>query len=515
MRASSRAMLWYFWRLSRLNILLLIMLSLAAALFVRVAQGNLPSSPFAYINLIVQVLLLTGFSGCLFMFGTDRSFLPHPALLTLPMSTSRYLRLFYGYVITVTIAVSCAATAVHIQLFGDVLQKEVPKVVIYYWQLPLLCTALACLMQSLFHLSGIKNEFRVIPTAIAMEVLAWRCMMPVIDLGHDSTHGLVNVAILAILFAWACSYNSLVVHRNGRERGGITALLEMLSLGRGRTRTFSSPNRALFWFGWRRYGRIFPLWALSLSLIGVAVIGTLVLLHPDPAIKSKAVALAAAATFSIPVLVFGAAFLCHILLLMRTHEDLFGPSRGFFLTLPVRSAALVRGRALATALSVLLVMAAGTALLLVLARTNPVSRDLAPRFFLMVPLFALGLWLMLWFGLVAAAGYLALLPVMLGITILGGSADLRLIAAAVAVVSVVSTILFLIRGIRQTLLDRVDLLLFLAACLPTLIVVAQIQKYSFLDPRFYLITLVSFCLLLPVALPFIAAPVLMHWIRHR
>jgi len=76
MRASSRAMLWYFWRMSRRNILLLLVASLASALFIHMMEEDV--AILGYVNLIVQTLVVSAFCGCLFMFGADRTFLPIP-----------------------------------------------------------------------------------------------------------------------------------------------------------------------------------------------------------------------------------------------------------------------------------------------------------------------------------------------------------------------------------------------------------------------------------------------------
>lgn len=516
MQPSTRAMLWYFWRMSRRNILLLTALGLAAAFLLKMEQDARPAS--AYTNLVVQVFLTAVFGGCLFMGGAERSFVPHPCLLTLPLATRRYLALFYGYMIFVVGTISCAATAVHLQLFGNVLQEEGPRVVLQFWQMPLLCVALACLIQSMFHLSGIKSEFQVVPMAIAMEVLAFVCVLPVLDPGHHSSHRVGATACFAILFAWACSYNSLSTHRNGRQRGGITALLEWFDLGRGRIRTFSSPNTALFWLGWRRYGRIFPQWALALCLTSLTVVGVFILFRSDPAIRSKGDGFAVAAYIATPVLIFGAAFLCHVLLLMRSHEDLFGPGRGFFLTLPVHSAELARGRVLATVLSVLLVMSAGTAFLLFLAWISPeFSRALAPQFFSMAILFALGLWLTLWFGLPMALIYVLSMLLFFGVAQLLGAQqqDVNWLIC-IAVLCVAATLFFLSTAIRRRLITPVDLLLFLLAILiPVLATTGNLMGFKTDAPNPLFLPIMQFCLLLPVALPFIAAPVVMNWIRHR
>jgi len=517
MRPSNRAMIWYFWRLSRRNLLLLLVLSTGVALFLAGPGFVSPEVYCAQVNLTVQVFLIAAIGGCLFMGFGEKSFLPHQALLTLPLATSRYLRLLYAYVMAAIAGIALLATAVHIHFFGDHLQRVGPDFVIAYWHLPALCIALVCLVQSMFHLAGIKNELRVIPMAIAMEVLAFRCALPVMDLGGWNSRPFATTVCVSILFAWASSYNSLTTYRNGSQRGGITALLERLDLGRGRRRTFSSPNSALFWLGWRRYGRIFPLWALSLYLIGLVVMAGGALIHPSFRLSSSSSDITAVLYLTTTPMACGAAFLCHLLLLMRSHEDLFGTGRGFFLTLPVRSAGLVRGRVLATVVSVLLVVVAGTALLLLAASlSSEFHLAVTWRYFTLVVLVTLALWLTLWFGLAIVTGYLAILPIMLGTTILGMQSGGEPIVMALAVAGVAASAYCLLRGVRLGLLKGVDLCLFAAACLAALAAVSIFfNKSSVMEARYFWVALVYTCALLPVALPFIGAPLLMNWIRHR
>jgi len=509
-------MLWYFWRLSRGNLMLLVSLSIATSLAIRAGETGMPQSYYAHTNLTVQAFLIAIFGGCLFFWGRDSSFLPHPCLLTLPLATRRYLALFYGYAITVTGAVACGISALHLWLFGNHMQRVGEDLVVELWYLPVMGIALACLMQSMFHLAGIKNEFRVVPMALAMELLALFCVAPLLNLNSMNGGRIAKTAVLALLFAWGASLNSLAEHRNGRQRGGIAALLEWLDLGRGRTRVFRSTGTALFWMNWRRYGRVFPFWALFLTLIGIAVIEVCLMFYRGTPFSSKSEELVTVIYWTTLTMVCGAAFLCHILLLMRSHEDLIGAGRGYFLSLPVRSAALARGRLLAMLLSVLLVMAAGTAFIALLLRTPPHGQGIVSwDFFTSASLFVVAMWMLLWFGLFIAVGYAALVPIFLGIAILGVSTNALYYTIVLAVVTALATGLFLTRGIRKGLMNRSDLLLFSLACLFSMFMAVGMSRFALSDPRRWFYALYLSCLFLPLALPFVAAPVVMHWIRHR
>jgi len=513
--------------MSRRNILLFSALCAAAALSIRMVQQEESVASYAYMNLIGQVFLTTILGGCLFMWGPDTSFVPAPWLLTLPLATRRYLVLFYAYVIVVVGTIACALTALHMHLFGNIIREDAPRVVLEFWQMPLLCVALACLVQSMFHLSGIKNEFRVIPMAIAAEVLAFVCVLSVLDPGNMNGHRIEQMAVAAVVFAWASSYSALSAHRNGKQRGGITALLEWFDLGQGRTSTFASPDRALFWLGWRRYGRMFPLWTLGLGLMCLALISGAALLWREPFINSpdfQGIMLVYAGT--LPA-VACATVLSHLFILIRTREDLFGAGRGYFLALPVRSAALARGRLLAITLSVSLVLAVELALffsVIYFSHTPPLDPDVAVT----ILLATVAVWLVLWFGLILAGGYVISLLVLACIGLMldptGGQHMVDYFLSGLAFLSIATAALFLFRGIKRGLLNRLDWDLFAAACLP----IAAVPVFLLWtipvwpDPtiwynlvRYLVISVLALGALLPVALPFVAVPVLTDWIRHR
>ena len=523
MKPSNRAMLWYFWKLSRRNILLLSMLSIAVTFLMRRIAGGTPDASFAYVNFVGQVFLIALLGGCLFLWLRESSFLPHSSLFTLPLSTTRYLILFYGYVLAMVGAASCAAAALHFHLYGSMLSTLVrEEMKLEFWQMPLVCVALACLIQSLFHLAGIKNELRAVPMAVALQVMAVVCLLPVLEPGDSSLQHIKYAPLPALLLAWACSHHALASHRSGRLDGRIVILLEWFGRGQGRTATFVSPDRALFWLGWRRYGRLLPLWSLGLGLTSLALIGGSALIWQDQLFRGidRGGPFIVYHLGTLPA-VACATILSHIVILIRTREDLFGTGRGYFLALPARSAALSRGRLLAMALSVSVVLAAELALFAPVLHYTPVLMH--PNIILTMLLAPLLAWLVLWFGLLLAGVYLVFILAMVCLAVLvqpaGGNQLEEYGLLVLATMSVATMALFLSRGIRRGLLSRIDWALcatVLAGCLAVTAFFAWPEPAHWRGPiPCLLIAVLALGALLPVALPFVAAPVLTDWIRHR
>ena len=523
MNPSNKALLWYFWQLSYRNILLFSAASIAASLLIRNIAGDAPDASFAYANFIAQVFLIGLLGGCLFLWRWDSSFLPHPSLFTLPLSTTRYLILFYGYVLAIVGAASCAAAALHFHLYGGLLSTLVREgMELGFLQMPLVCVALACLIQSLFHLAGIKNELRAVPMAIALQVMAVVCLLPVLEPGDASLQHIRYAPLPALLLAWACSHHSLSSHRSGRLRGRMVILLEWFGRGQGRTATFVSPDRALFWLGWRRYGQLLPLWSLGLGLTSLALIGGTELVWQDQLFRGvdRGGPFIVYYLGTLPA-VACATILSHIFILIRTREDFFGAGRGYFLALPVCSAGLSRGRLLAMTLSVSVVLAAELALFAPVLYCTPVLMH--PDVIFTMLLAPLLVWLVLWFGLLLAGAYLVFILALVCLAVLlqpAGANQLEGYGLVVlATMSIVTMALFLSRGIRRGRLSRIDWGLFSAAlvgCLAVTAFLAYIEPVDWRGPiPSLLIAVLTLGALLPVALPFVAAPVLTDWIRHR
>jgi hypothetical protein len=185
------------------------------------------------------------------------------------------------------------------------------------------------------------------------------------------------------------------------------------------------------------------------------------------------------------------------------------------MTLPVRSDALARGRSLAILASFFLVLSMGAALVLAML-PQPTGLHLGREFMNIAPIYVIGLWLFLWFGVPLVISYLAAVPLMFGVTILGLHVSGAYAQVALAVGMSATVVFCLVRGIRLRLLSRVDLCLFTGACLPALVTAAIcVMKLHVMGPRAIFLALFFFCALLPVALPFVGAPLLMNWIRHR
>lgn len=203
MSPSVRILYWYFWRLSRWNIALLLAVCTAATLLVAIGTGDSPGAPAAYGNILLQVFLIVSIGGVSIMQGLQRAFLPSPYLMTLPITTGRYLAAFYGYLIAVIATVSCLMTAIHFNLFGNVIQGSLTEVTLGFYEIPLLCVCLVCMIQSLLHLSGIRNEFLFVPLGIAMIVLAFVRALPLLDSGISHGHSITRLSLVALGFAAA------------------------------------------------------------------------------------------------------------------------------------------------------------------------------------------------------------------------------------------------------------------------------------------------------------------------
>lgn len=515
MRTSSRMMLWYFWRMSCRSLLLFPVLCAVAAIAIHALKPVNAGASYSDANLIVQVFLITALGGCLFIWGDGNSFVPVSFLLTLPLSTRRYLVLFYSYVITVVGVVSCGATFLHLVFFGKDIQAIGGMLaVLDFWKLPLLYVVLACLIQSMFHLAGLKTELRVVPLALVLEILAFLCILSVFDLGNMYDDRINTPILVLLLIAWAASYHSLTTYRHGRHHNSIAALLELFTEGHGRTRPFSSPGSALFWLNWRRYGRLFPLWSLAIAI--AFSLGYIWIEFGSHHAYKNIQDLFRLAYGVILLIVVTAAVLCHLFHLIRTREDFLGPGRGYFLSLPVRSAAFARGRLLAVALSVLLLAAAELALFYLFVWRNPAINQSAIFGMFMNGLFCLlGVWVVLWFGLAIAVAYAVFFPLFLLVTFY--ATDAGYFHHGMFALSLPLTLFFLAVAVKRWLLTGFDLLIFVSALLiPIAAGMAFVLEF---DPYIKGIdlrnVLENIHFLLPIALPFVAAPVLVDWARHR
>jgi hypothetical protein len=511
MKPSTQAMIWYFWRLSRRNLLIFVMASASiASIFVTADEAYMTLS--AQTNIVIQIVFLALLGGFLFSGRGGWSGLPNPYLATLPVSTKRCLSAAYGVQITLVVAACGAMTAFHLLLFGTFSNGAASTVGMAFWQIPIFCVGLGCLAHSASHLSPIKNEFRVVPMAIAIEAMAFAIILPQLRYGRmNVVYGLLITAA-SVALAWACSQNALTAHRHGVLRNGIPALLEWLARGDGRTRAFASPNRALFWLGWKRFGSIFPFWALAVTLIGVLFTAVYLMAYDRRNPFSDNSGFAGLMSFGIPLMVLSAALASHVALAMRVREDFFGAGRAFFLTLPSRSSTLARGPVLAATLSVALVIAALTITHVTLAAAGVQSvfdRHIMPVAFVYV----LAVWLLFWFGSPLIPGYFVFLAIHSVLSFFRNGPYSFLDVEIMATASFLAMAFFLCKGVLRRRMAAPDLLLFTASLLfPTFAVTANALGFTNTTP--YLMFL-QFGIFLSFALPFAAGPVVMHWIRHR
>jgi len=327
----------------------------------------------------------------------------------------------------------------------------------------------------------------------------------------NAVYGLL-ITTTSVALAWACSNNALTAHQHGVQRNGIPALLEWFARGDGRTRAFASPNRALFWLGWKRIGSIFPFWALALTLFGVLFTAVYLAASDRRNPFSDNSGFAGLISFGVPLMVLSAALASHVALTMRVREDFFGAGRGFFLTLPSRSSTLARGPVLAATLSVALVLAALTVTQVTLAASgvqSELNRHLLPTAFLYV----LAVWLMFWFGSPFIPAYFLFLAILSVLSFFRNGQYPFLGTEIMATASFLATAFFFYKGVFRRRMAAPDLLLFTASLLfPAFAVMANALGFKYTTP--YLMILQS-GIFLTFALPFAAAPVVMHWIRHR
>jgi hypothetical protein len=514
MRPSSRAMMWYFWRLSRIKIVCLAVLCIAATAIIKNVQGHHPVHPYAYANLVAQLFLFCCAGVCLFAQSTGSAFVTPLHLLTLPLATRRYINLFYAYLITVAVLLSGALAALHLYLFGSVILRGPHTVVLAFWQLPLSCVCLACLLQSLVHLSGLKNELRLVPPALAMVAMAFLAALPLLNPGINNAHYYWILAGFAIGFAWASSHLSIAAYRCGRYGESLASLIPAFDPSRGRTRDFASPGRALFWLAWRRHARSFPLWAVLFYLIGI-LFGCCAFLvsHGKHTFTGwyGEFGVMLLAMLSAPVLL-SAAFLSNFLSYLRDREDLHTKGPGYFLTLPVRSVQIARGRLLARTLTLLLLFGVVMAMVPVINLTVPQQQQtFLPLAAYILLALLLVVWVVLWLGPVAVLFYvIPALVISLYRHFLGVNtfAVYYIFPALVFAYLLLPATVFIAAN-RRKVLDRTQVILLGLALIPGVCECAPLLR-AHPDSAALMF---SGWLLFP--LPFAAVPLALDWWRHR
>jgi|GEM_PF-2548733 len=517
MSPSQLRLFWYFWRLSRWNIVLLITICTATMALVAFGTGESRGAAAAYGNILFQVFLIVSVGGIGIMQGRERAFLPSPYLMTLPMTTGQYLSAFYAYLIVVVTLVSCLVSALHFKLFGNVIQGSLTEITLDFWEIPLLCVCLVCMIQSMYHLSGIRNELLFIPLGIAMILLAFVRALPLLDPGDTHGHSITRLSLAALFLAGACSYGSLKAYRCGRYDSAIDALMSWLETGKSRTQAFTTPERALFWFGWRRHGRIFLFGTLGFCLLSWAFDVNAAFGHDARGFYITSNADEILSPFVYMPILLSAAFLSTVVSLLRDNADFFKGRGAFLFTLPVRSAALARGRLLAMAASLTGVIAVTLAALLsaavLMVTVGGVSINMLD--FL---IYGLGLlllteaaaWIAIWFTLVAMPLYVALLVVQAVSLLLFGEQQSM---GTVLVMTLTGTVALAVLGIlaaafRRGVMDRANVLLLVVTLVPASFV--PIFLSSRIPEGVAVLCVASFL----IALPFAAIPLALDRIRH-
>lgn len=507
MQPSSKALLWYFWRLSRVKIVLLVVLSAAAMAHFVMERGNQARPPYAYMDLCSQLCLVCGFGVLFLVQSRQRPFVPSSYLMTLSLSTGRYVAVLYGYVIIVIGVVSCAISAVHLRLFGNVIQFGLTEATLGFWQMPLLCVCLVCIMQSVIHLVGTRNELVMIPLVSALATIGFVSALPLLDPGNPEHTSLVRPALMGMILAWLCSWETVAAYRSQRWGSVVAALMSLSGRSCGRVRTFRTTGRALFWLGWRRHGRIFLVTALlGLFLMVAKIVAEETMIYWGTSLMP--VRAAEYALFACLPMVLSGVILCFIVSAFRDSTDFLRTSGAYFLTLPIRSAAIARGRLFAMAFSLALALMFAVAGFAVLLRVVPPWLDVSSaRIVFTFLAMAAAAWIGIWFGSVVVT---VTITVELVVALFFPDQFLDDVLPTVAVtVALPLAVLILAASIYRGALDRTNAIL-MALVLPVALCLCAAFKPGIDED-----TAVFYVAALLIPLPFAAAPLALDWVRRR
>lgn len=495
MQSSVRALIWYFWRRSRWHIALPIVLIIYIALLAALLPGPPAPNPDPdpYRGLAVTIFYVVLYGAFLFVHRKGPPGVPSPYLMTLPLSMKRYAVVFHGYVIGIIGAISCALAWSSLHKSGNVQEAALPDLTFAFWQLPFVCVCLTCLVQGLSHVSATGDYRLLIPAALAATFSARACVLSMLD-----SEIIFVPALVALALAWACSYYGLTAYRCGWSRSSLSpSLTALLDWGSGRTRTFASPGQALFWFGWRRHGCVLfaamsavLLFHLALDLMHIA--------------KDGDMAAADLADFVCLPFAFFCVLVCYVTMITHDRTDFLGSGSAYFLTLPVRSAAIARGRVLATALSLFSLFLLATALLFLIGLAlSGLAMGLFPVVSRILPPAAVA-WIVVWSGFlfVPTAGISDFVCTFIpGVPIEQDTLTMLLVTLLAAVL--------LADALRRGVLGRTDASLMAAAWFVAIVLgVCLVQEMRQGNIRFWLATLL-------IPLPFVAVPLAIDSARHR
>jgi hypothetical protein len=278
--------------------------------------------------------------------------------------------------------------------------------------------------------------------------------------------------------------------------------LALLDRGEGRTQPFANPKKALFWFGWRRHGRMLAGCGLFFCAVGLAFGLCSQDFWYGPPGQQFTVLLAFA---GIPVILTGG-LVGTLLIFIRDGEDFYSGGRGFFLTLPARSVDMARQRLYASAAGIGVIMAGMSAIMLLLSPLAIESSETVGSVILLLLAAAGGAWVGMWF-LVPGALLFVATAVALAVSAFVFSVVFR-VDNVMTAGAALAAIAFAVIAWRK-LPDRINtIVLALVAC-GTLLVLGQLIANG------YELRTLNYVVVLLVPAPLAVLPLALDWWRHR
>jgi hypothetical protein len=452
---------------------------------------------------LFQVFWTVVIGGCLFLQGRERAFLPPQHFLTLPMTSKRHVSLVYAFQIMVVALVSSLMSILHQMTFGTDVGLGESRVLLEPWRIPLLCLALATMVNSLFHISAIRNEIQIAFRGVAMVVLAGWCALPLLDPYDMHPNSGLIPCFAAIVFAYGNSRTALSAHRCGNTGTNLLErILKWLDRGEGRVRPFASPLHALFWMGWRRHGRFITISGIA-ALVPGYVYGLLFWREHGGTSHTRLTTIMAGMEVAL-ILTGGVLGTC--LILIRDNEDFVTRARGFFLTLPARSVDMARQRLYASATGIALVTAAVFVVFLALSPELVYSNTPALKLILLLCLAAVGAWAGMWCSIIGAMLFALLVLLLLLVELFTGEGyPVFMVMVTIATVGIMAIACYEWRRFP----DRLNRFLML----PTAGLAAAVLLQSFGGGNSNVILHTTACLL--ALSPFWTLPLALRWWRHR
>lgn len=513
MQPSVKALIWYCWRRSRVNLAYLIAMSgLVTGLLVAGRHANWENFPCAFLNLVVQVVLVSTITGSSpYESRRDRLVLP-AFLMTLPVASIRYVGVFHGYVFATAALFSCVATAVHWALFGDAVDVDGTTYVIALWQTPFLCICLASMFQTAGTMQRMKKELESLFLTCVMVSLFAASAVPLFAPGEQGERAFDLLPLVALLiFSWLASYRALSANRCDDGTSFTEAFREglkgMFANGEGRSRAFNGPSRALFWLHWQQMGRLF-VWSISaLFLLCIVLIVTSAYFSPTDRLRPMpAEELLQLACIWI-LLPYALCSLGYILVVMSKDDPLLLKASGtFYGTLPLSNGLVSRNWLTTMACSIALSTVVALALFLLFRLFAPEPAIPVLRVVVAFLATAAAAWLALAFGFLSFLSALLWLPAAFFWPLVPA---FTLLSTLAAIVVPAGAIAISMASMRRRLLDRRSWQVMGLLLIPS----GGASACALMAGRPWSIPCAVLALLIP--LPFAAVPLALDSARHR